>query len=350
MGGGALPGPRPVSERALVTGGGGFVGRRIVELLVERGDQVSFLARGRYPEVEALGATGHAVDLADRDGLRAHARGVDVVYHVAGKAGFWGTEAEYVSTNVIGTEHVIDACRAVGVGRLVYTSTPSVIGYAHDAEGLEAAPYPPSWESVYGRTKAAAEQRVLAANGPDLRTVALRPHLVIGPGDNHLLPRVVARARAGRLRIIGDGTNRVDLTYVDNVAWAHLDAADALLRPDPRAAGRAYFISNDEPVVLWEWTNDVLARLGVSPVRARVSLRAAQRLGAACEAVWGALGIRGEPPLTRFLAVALARTHWYSMAPAKGDLGYRVRVPMDEATDRTVAAFLQTKVSSNARR
>lgn len=340
MGGGALHRRgAPMSERALVTGGGGFVGRRIVELLLARGDEVSFLARSRYPEVEALGATGHAVDLADPDQLRAIARGKDVVYHVAGKAGFWGPEQDYIATNVVGTHNVIDACRSGGVGRLVYTSTPSVIGYAHDAVGISDAPYPNAWESPYGRTKAAAEQLVRAANGPDLKTVALRPHLVIGPGDHHLLPRVIARAKAGRLRIIGDGTNRVDLTYVDNVAWAHLDAADALNRPGARCAGRAYFISNDEPVVLWTWTNDVLAQLGVPPVTGRIGLSAARGIGAACELVWGGLGLRSEPPMTRFLAVALARTHYYSMEPARTDLGYTVRVPMAEATAATVAWF-----------
>src|SRR5688500_10192698 len=238
-------------QEVLVTGGGGFLGRRLVELLVERGDHVRFLARGKYPEVEALGARGLQVDLRDADGLREAFRGVEVVHHVASKAGYWGTREEFEGINVRGTENVIAACREAGVRRLVYTSTPSVIGYEHDAEGIEQAPYPPQWESLYGETKARAEQLVLAANGPGLATVSLRPHLVIGPRDNNLVPRIVERAKQGRLVIVGDGKNRIDITYVDNAAWAHIDAADALTGPDAACAGKAYFVSNDEPVVMW---------------------------------------------------------------------------------------------------
>ncbi|MEQ1506829.1 MAG: NAD-dependent epimerase/dehydratase family protein [Myxococcota bacterium] len=321
---------------------GGFLGRRIVELLVERGDQVSFLARGRYPEVEALGAVGRSIDLRDADAVRTAIAGADVVHHVAGLAGFWGTREVFTSINVDGTRNVLDACLAGGVGRVVYTSTPSVIGYARDALGIEQAPYPERWESLYGETKARAEQLVRAANGSALKTVAIRPHLVIGPRDNHLLPRVVARAKASQLRIIGDGTNVVDLTYVDNAAWAHLDAADALRDPASPAAGNAYFVSNDEPVVLWSWTNALLERVGAPPVTRKIGLGAAKLLGGALEVAHRALRLPGEPRMTRFLAVALARSHWYSMAPARRDFGYRVRVPMAEGTDRTVRWFVES--------
>ncbi|MEZ4238321.1 MAG: NAD-dependent epimerase/dehydratase family protein [Myxococcota bacterium] len=324
-----------MGEVVLVTGGGGFLGRRVVELLLERGDEVRFVARGTYPEVEALGAVGRQVDLRDAKSVRDAVRGVDVVHHVAGKAGAWGPAEEYASINVDGTRNVIAACKAEGVGRLVYTSTPSVIGYAHDAEGIEEAPYPARWESAYGETKARAERAVLAANGEGLRTVSLRPHLVIGPRDTNLVPRVIERAKAGSLRIVGDGTNKVDLTYVDNAAGAHLDAADALRDPSAPCAGRAYFISNDEPVVLWDWVNDVLQQLGLPPVTKKVSMRTAAGLGAVMEFGHKLLG--GEPRMTRFMAVAMARSHWYSMAPAKRDLGYRIRVPLAEGTARTVA-------------
>lgn len=326
-----------MGETVLVTGGGGFVGRRIVEMLLERGDTVRFVARGTYPDVEALGAVGRQLDLRDAKSLRDAVRGVDVVHHVAGKAGYWGSFEEFAAVNIDGTRNVIDACRAEGVGRLVYTSTPSVVGYAADAEGIEEAPYPERWESPYGETKARAEKLVLAASSPGLRTVAVRPHLVIGPRDNHLVPRVIGRARAGQLRIIGDGTNKVDLTYVDNAAGAHLDAADALRAADAPCAGKAYFISNGEPVVLWEWINGVLAELGAPPVTKKVSLRTASALGGALELAHRWLPLAGEPRMTRFVALAMSRSHWYSMAPAQRDLGYRVRVPLDEGTRRTVA-------------
>ncbi|MBX2797113.1 MAG: NAD-dependent epimerase/dehydratase family protein [Myxococcales bacterium] len=329
----------------LVTGGGGFLGRRVVELLLEQGHTVRFLARGQYPEVEALGAVGLQVDLRDAAAVRDACEGVDVVHHVASKAGYWGSRADFEAINVQGTQHIIDAAVYHGVRQLIYTSTPSVVGYATDTAGVEHAPYPDRWESLYGETKALAEQRVLAANGAALReggalaTVSLRPHLIIGPRDTNLLPRVVERARQGRLAIVGPGDNVVDITYVDNAAWAHLDASEALTGPDAACAGNAYFITNGEPVALWPWVNEFLQSVGVAPVRRRVSLGVASALGGVMEWAWRTFGLSGEPRMTRFLAAALARSHWYSLQPAISDLGYTVRVPFDEGTARTVAWF-----------
>ncbi len=325
--------------KALVTGGGGFLGRRIVELLLEAGHEVRFLARGRYPEVEALGAEGLQVDLRDAEAVAAAVAGCDTIFHVASKAGYWGSREDFYGINVNGTMHLLEAARVHGVGRFVYTSTPSVIGYAGEVTGIGEAPYPDTWESLYGETKAKAEQAVLEANRPGLATVSLRPHLIIGPRDNNLLPRVVERAKSGKLRIVGDGDNVVDLTYVDNAAWAHLDAAAALADPEAACAGRAYFISNDEPVKLWSWVNDFLPRVGAPTVDRSISLGAASVVGSVMETAWRWLPLSGEPRMTRFLAAALARSHWYDMTPAKEDFGYRIRVPMAEGTDRTVAWF-----------
>jgi nucleoside-diphosphate-sugar epimerase len=333
------------SGPVLVTGGGGFLGRRLIELIrqEEPGREIRFLARGRYPEVEALGAVGLQVDLTAGGDLRAAVRGCDAVHHVASKAGVWGPVEAYATINVDGTAALLDACVAEGVRRFVYTSTPSVIGYAHEAEGIESAPYPDRWESPYGETKAKAEQLVLAANGRGLpgggalATVSLRPHLLFGPRDPHLLPRVLARAREGRLMAIGDRANRVDLTFVDNAAWAQIDAERALTGPDAPCAGKAYFVSNGEPVVLWSWLDDLLRQLDLPPVTRRLPLPVATALGTLTEAAWRAFGLSGEPRMTRFLALALARSHWYSLAPATRDLGYRPRVSMAEGTARTVA-------------
>jgi nucleoside-diphosphate-sugar epimerase len=327
--------------KALVTGGGGFLGRRIVELLLAEGHDVRFIARQRYPQVEALGAHGLQVDLLDTGRLREALDGVDVVFHAAGKTGFWGSREEYVAVNVEGTSNLLEAARAAGVRKLVFTSTPSVVGYDGDARGISEAPYATVHLSFYPYSKAIAEQRVLAANGPTLATVALRPHLIFGPGDRHLLPRVVRNAHAGRMVMVGDGSNVVDMTYVDNAAWAHLDAERALIDHSVACAGRAYFISNGEPVRLWQWMGDFLPRVGAPHVSRRMSLRAATRLGAVMEWSWRTFSLAGEPRMTRFLASALARSHWYDMAPAARDLGYRVRIPMDEAADRTVAWFLK---------
>jgi nucleoside-diphosphate-sugar epimerase len=334
---------------AVVTGGGGFLGRRVVELLRERDDQVTFLARGRYPEVEATGAVGAQVDIRDAAGLTEVFRGADTVFHIAAKAGFWGKREDYWSTNVDGTRNVIDACEAAGVKRLIYTSTPSVIGYEHDTEnGAQDLPYAERHESYYPESKAAAEKMVLEANSRHLATVALRPHLIFGQRDALLLPRVVSRARDGRLLRVGDGTNLVDFTHVDNAAWAHLDAADALTSDAAPCAGKAYFISNDEPVNLWGWTNELLEQIGVPPVQKGVSLGAARALGWLFETAYSVFPLSGEPRITRFLANGFAKHHWYDMGPAKRDLGYRVRVPMAEATAVTAAYLKQWLESGKA--
>lgn len=326
--------------KVLVTGGGGFLGRRIVELLVERGDDVTFLARGRYPEVEALGARGLQVDLCDAAAVAAAVHGQDAIVHVAAKAGFYGPVEEYRRINVDGTRNLLDAAEQHDVRKLVYTSTPSVVGYAHDHENAgQDTPYAEEHWSPYPATKADAEQMVLAANSEHIATVALRPHLIFGPRDNNLMPRVVQRAKTGKLPIIGDGQNVVDMTYVDNAAWAHLDALDALVDHTAPHAGKAYFISNDEPVELWPWLNGFFADLGVPPAKRRVSLKLASMLGNAMEFAWNTLPLKGEPRMTKFLAAGLAQSHWYDMGPAKRDFGYHARVSMEDGKAATVKWF-----------
>lgn len=314
--------------RALVTGGAGFLGAALVQRLRAEGHEV----------VSASRQSG--VDLADRAALVRAAAGMDVVFHVAAKAGVWGPRDVFERTNVDGTQNVIDACRAAGVGRLVYTSSPSVCfdGGDHLDAGNDL-PYPSRWLADYPRTKAEAERRVLAANGPTLRTVALRPHLIYGPGDPHLLPRLLARARAGRLRIVGRGDNRVSLTFVDNAAAAHVQAAAALAAPDSPAAGRAFFVNDAEPVALWPWLGALFARLEVRPVRGHVPLGLAYGAGAMAEWVWRTLGLGGEPPMTRFVALQLATSHTYSLEPARAAFGYAPPVSGEAAFEATVASL-----------
>jgi len=264
---------------------------------------------------------------------------VDVVFHVAGLPGVWGPYEAYHRANVIGTEHVLAACREHSVRRLVYTSTPSVVHTGSDIEGGdESLPYAATFSSHYPRTKAAAERTVLAADGDLMSTVALRPHLVWGPGDNHLVPRIVARGRAGRLRLIGDRQNVVDTVYVDNAADAHLAAADRL-RPGAPCAGKAYFISNAEPLPLAQILNGILAAAGLPPVTKRIPVPVAVVLGGLAELVFGALRIRSEPPLTRFVARQLSTAHWFDISAARRDLGYEPRVSIEEGLRRLAASF-----------
>ncbi len=315
--------------KALVTGGGGFVGRRVVSRLLERGWSVRVFGRGARPELEALGVEVVRGDLEDAAAVSDAVAGARAVFHVAARAGVWGARDVFFRPNVLGTRAVLAACRRHGVERLVHTSTPSVVFDRRPiAGGDESLPYARRWLCHYAATKAQAEREVLAANGDDLLTVALRPHLVWGPGDPHLLPQVVERAAQGRLRIVGDGLNRVDVSHVENVAGAHLDALDAL--ETGKAAGRAYFISQGEPVQLWPWLNSILQALGIGPVRRKVPLPAAYAAGAAAEALWRLRGREDDPPMTRFVALQLGEDHFFNIAAARRDLGYQPGVSTNE--------------------
>jgi nucleoside-diphosphate-sugar epimerase len=320
--------------KALVTGGGGFLGSSIVRRLISRGDQVRSLSRHRYPELDALGATQVLGDLRDAACVDNAASGQDVVFHVAAKAGIAGRYREYYQTNVVGTENVLAACRRQGVPRLVYTSSPSVIFDGRDMEGVdESVPYPTHYEAAYPQTKALAEQAVRGANGPALATVALRPHLIWGPGDHHLVPRLIARARAGRLRRIGRTSKRIDSVYIDNAAEAHLNAADRLV-PGSALCGRVYFITNGEPLPLWDLINRILAAAGIGPVTRSIPYALAYAAGWILEKLYTLLPGEREPPLTRFLVNELATAHWFNITAARRDLGYEPAISIEEGLCR----------------
>lgn len=323
--------------KALVTGGGGFLGRAIVEKLLLRGDEVTVFARGAYPELGKAGAHLIRGDIQNPDAITGACKGMDAVFHVAAKAGLWGDWDDFYNNNVLGTKNVIAACRAHSIPRLIYTSSPSVIFDGTDQCGVdESYPYPARYENAYPHSKALGEQRVLEANGDDLLTTSLRPHLIFGPNDNHLLPSLLARAREGKVPQVGVGTNKVDLTYVDDAARAHLLAADAL-HPDSPVAGSAYFISQDEPVVLWSWINELLAALEIEPIRLTLPLWLARAAGAVLVAVHRGFHLQGEPRITPFLASELAQNHYYDITRAKRDFGYYPILTMAQATEKTIA-------------
>lgn len=320
--------------KVLVTGGGGFLGTAIVARLRARGDEVSSFSRGRYNHLDELGCQQFQGDLSDREAVFRAVAGHEVVVHVAALAGVWGDEAGYFRANVLGTRHILDACRAVGVGRLVYTSSPSVVFDGTDQSGCdESVPYPTHFLAAYPRTKAQAEREVLAANDASLATVALRPHLIWGPGDNHLVPRILERGRKGRLRLVGGQDKLVDSVYVDNAAEAHVLAIDRLA-PGSACAGRAYFITNGEPMTMRALLDGILAAGGLPPVTRRVPTWLAYGVGAALEFVYGLTGRRDEPPLTRFVARQLATAHYYSIEAAKRDLGYLPHVSVAQGLTR----------------
>lgn len=327
--------------KALVTGGNGFLGSAIVRMLHARGDEVNILCRGGHENVANCFHVAHQGDLRDAAAVRRACLGMDVVFHAAAKAGVWGPNREYQSINVEGTRNVIDACQAAGVPRLVYTSSPSVVFGDDELCGVdESQPYPERFLAMYPKTKAQAERLVLAANSQSLSTVALRPHLIWGPNDPHLIPRVIERARKGTLRQVGEGKNLVDITYIDNAAEAHLLAADAL-GPSAPCAGRAYFISQGQPVSLWPWLNQLLHAVGAPTVTRRISLRSAMLVGATLEGIYGLLGLKREPMMTRFVANQLAKSHYFDISAARRDLGYFPRVSLQDGMERLLAWLRQ---------
>ncbi len=321
--------------QVLVTGGGGFVGRAVVERLLARGHRVRCFSRSAYPELAARGAEVMRGDLADPRAAAAACAGCDAVVHAAALIpGVPEPPRRYQAVNVGGTEAIIAGCRAHGVPRLVFTSSPSVVFGGHDLRGVdESVPYPKRYDSPYARTKAAAERAVLAANDGALATTALRPHLVWGPGDTHLVPELIARARAGRLVRVGRGPFRVDVTYIDCAAEAHLLALDALA-PGSAAAGRAYFISQGEPVDLWEFVGRLLRMAGAAEVRRQVPRWLALAAAGAVEGAFRVTGRRTAPPLTRFLVREISSSHWFDIGAARRDLGYRPVVSIDEGLRR----------------
>lgn len=327
--------------KILVTGGGGFLGQALCRGLRARGHDVVSFNRGRYPALAAIGVQQAQGDLALRDAVIAAAQGCDAVFHNAAKAGAWGSYRSYYDANVAGTQNVIEACRIQGIGKLVYTSTPSVTHRkTHPVEGgtADTVPYGEQLKAPYAATKLLAEKLVLAANDTELATVALRPRLIWGVGDNQLLPRLVERAKAGRLRFVGDGDNRIDTTYIDNAAQAHFDAFGHLA-PNAACAGRAYFISNGEPRTVRDIVNGLLQAAGAPAVQKTIPFGVAYAAGAVCEGLWHVLPLKGEPPMTRFLAEQLSTTHWYDMAPAQRDFGYVPKVSIDEGLARLAAAY-----------
>ncbi|NVB40744.1 NAD-dependent epimerase/dehydratase family protein [Pseudenhygromyxa sp. WMMC2535] len=321
--------------RALVTGGGGFVGRGIVSALLREGCAVRSLTRSDYPELAAAGVETFRGDVADAEAVRRAVAGCGLVFHVAAKVGAAGAYEDFQRTNVLGTQNVLDACRSEGAGRLVFTSTPSVVFSHEDLEGVdESQPYPDHYDAFYPQTKAEAERMVLAANAPELRTLSLRPHIVWGPGDTSLLPRL--RARAAKLkRIVTPGpAKKMDITFIDDAVAAHLAAARALAERPELVGGKAYFISSGEPVEIWPFIDAVLEATGMQPVRGSAPRAVAMAAGWVFEVVHGLRGAPGEPRMSRWIVRELTTSHWFDISAARRELGYVPQVSLEDGLAR----------------
>ncbi|GCF87825.1 MULTISPECIES: 2-alkyl-3-oxoalkanoate reductase [Shewanella] len=347
-------------QHAFVTGAGGFLGKAICLRLLAAGIKVTGFARGHYPELEALGVVMLQGDLVNKDLLQQAMQGCDIVFHVASKAGVWGDRDSYFCPNVKGAANVIAACKALKIDKLVYTSTPSVTFAGQDESGIdESTPYATRFLNHYAHSKAIAEKMMLDANqvgdmpleNPDvtqvssqvttqatapyaLKTVALRPHLIWGPGDPHLVPRVLSRGRLGKLKLVGREDKLVDTIYIDNAAYAHVLAALELCQAKPKCQGKAYFLSNDEPITMAEMINLILACDALPPVTKRVPQFVAYVVGAVLESVHYLLKKQEEPMMTRFVARQLSCSHYFDISAAKRDLGYRALVSINQGMAR----------------
>lgn len=333
------------THRVFVTGAGGFLGKAICQRLRAANIEVVGFARSAYPDLVHLGVDMRQGDICDYKALAAAMSGCDLVFHVASKAGVWGSQDSYFSPNVNGTANVIRACKKLKINRLVYTSTPSVTFQGEDENGIdESAPYAVKFLNFYAESKACAEKMLLAANSDTLKTNAIRPHLIWGPGDPHLVPRVLKRAKAGRLKLVGKQDKLVDTIFIDNAAYGHILAA-LELSGDANSGGKAYFLSNDEPITMAAMLNHILASAGLPAVSQRVPAGLAYCAGAVLEGVYGLLGKRQEPIMTRFVAKQLSTSHYFDISAAKRDLGYLPQVSMDEGMAQLKQSFGQQKVS-----
>ena len=313
----------------LVIGGTGFLGREIACQLLERGQRVRTFCRrnGDVPE----GAEIVLGDLVNPISLRKACQGVETVYHTASIPSISVHWKPFYEINVLGAKNVLDACKATGVRKLIYTSSASVIFNCRSQPGIdETAPYPDRWLAHYPHSKAIAERMILDAASDSLLTCAIRPHLIIGRRDRHLIPRLLARAKAGRLFRVGDGTNLIDIIFVENAAWGHIQAAETLTCKESPVNGNAYFLSQGEPVNCWDWINEVLAMKGLLTVKRSIPFSVAWALGLALEGWYKCCQLQGEPVMTRFLAAQLAHTHYLNIAKARRDFGYAPLVSMAE--------------------
>ena len=328
---------------ALVTGGGGFLGKALCKALKERGYRVKSISRGHYPELDTMGVESIQGDLAHDAAVEGAAKDCDVIFHVAAKPGVWGSYNSYYSANVLGTKNVIHACLLHKIPYLVYTSSPSVTFSGVDQINVdESEPIPGTFLAHYPATKALAEKSVIEAHGAELKTISLRPHLIWGPGDNHLVPRILKLGAKGRIRFVGQHGKLIDTVYIDNAVDAHLLAFDRLRKVPDIVGGKSYFVTNQEPWAHEAVINGILKAGGLPTVTARVPAWLAYFGGWLLEVIYKILRRDDDPPMTRFVARQLATAHWFNPLAAQDDLGYIPRVPMREGMSRLAKSLRGT--------
>jgi len=322
------------SNKVLITGAGGFLGVYIARELIKKGHEVFSFSRSKHEILSNLGVTQILGDLKNFDEVKKSLKGMDIVMHTAGMVGMWGRYKQFYETNVTGTENILKAMKEQGIHKLVYTSTPSVVFEKDSLCGVdESTPYASRYLTHYALTKSIAEKMVLSANDESFCTVALRPHLIFGSGDTNLIPRVIEAQKKGRLKMVGEGNNLVDVIYVENAAMAHVMAMEKLDYNHP-IAGKAYFLGQG-PVNLWDFINTVLTRAGQPVVTKKISLKKAYFLGFVIESVLKLFRIyKVHPPMTRFVSLQLGKSHYFNHHNIEHDLGFKPSISVQEGIDR----------------
>ncbi len=319
-------------EKVFITGGGGFLGKAIVKMLVNKNYSVKSFSRNFYQELDELGVEQIQGNLVNLGQISKSCIDCDLVFHVAAKPGIWGKWDDYFDVNVTGTQNVIAACKKNKIPRLIYTSSPSVVFDGQDMEGAdESVPYPEKFEGYYSETKAIAEKMIITETSKDLKTIILRPHLIWGPEDNHLVPGIIKRAKS--LKKVGRLDDLVDTIYVDNAADAHILAAEKL-KYDSSLSGNIYFISQDSPISKWKMADEFLKAANLPPINGRVSAKTAYVAGVFFEFIYKLFNIEKDPPMTKFAAKELATSHWFNISKAKKDLGYTPEVSIEQGLQK----------------
>jgi nucleoside-diphosphate-sugar epimerase len=323
--------------KILVTGAGGFLGTHIAKKLIEAGHSVVNLSRGSYRHLDEMGVTSFKGDLQNSEQIKPALMGVDAVIHTASKVAMWGKWDDFYNINVEGTKNLVQLCKEMGIKKMVYTSSPSVVFGDQSLEGVdESVNYPEDSYSMYAKTKAIAEKWVLEQADDTFKAISLRPHLIYGPGDQNLFPRLIDAAKKGRLKRVGDGTNKVDVIYVENAAMAHLNALEKL-ETNPSINGKAYFLGQESPVVLWDFIDEILDRAGAPRPKKQISFNKAFKIGSVIEKGLKLVGVYNvHPPMTRFVALQLSKSHWFDHKNAERDLDFKPEITIQDGLQRTL--------------
>jgi nucleoside-diphosphate-sugar epimerase len=328
--------------RILLTGATGFLGRAVARRLVDAGHNVAALVRETDAELAGIGVDQREGDITSLDAVVAAVTGCEAVVHCAARVDAFARIDEYYDVNVRGTDHVLAACEIADVPKLVFTSCAGVVIDHADLNGVnETQRLPERAPTAYLASKALAERHVLAANGPRFASIALRPHLLWGPGDAVWLPRLATLAKAGRLRLFGEPGKKIDHCYIDNAADAHLAALERL-EPGNAIAGKAYFITQGEPGSVEGFINGLLRAAGYPVEMRRLSGTLARALATTAAARRTFIG--ADPLLTPDALALLSQAMWFNIASARRDLGYSPRVGTAEGLARLSAHLARERM------